>query len=149
MSVECRGFESHPRQLIFLRKSDCLGCTVLLCFVCLTLLASFFLPSHLSLNYVHVHVHIQCKHVHVEIIYVVCYYPFPSSPPPPSQAVGSWSERHGHKLEEKHFSMSGEQVVVTAVLGNQPEDWEVERRGDGKVHVFMYIKIMCLYSIYM
>ena len=45
MSVECCGFESHPRQLIFLRKSDCLGCAVLLC-----LLASFFLPSHLSLK---------------------------------------------------------------------------------------------------
>ena len=30
----------------FKRKSDCLGCAVLLCFVvCLTLLASFFLPS--------------------------------------------------------------------------------------------------------
>ena len=30
-------------------KSDCLGCAVLLCLVCLlTLLASFFLPSHLS-----------------------------------------------------------------------------------------------------
>ena len=53
--VECRGFESHPRQLIFLRKSDCLWCAVLLCFViCLTLLASFFLPSHLSLK------HVQC-----------------------------------------------------------------------------------------
>ena len=37
-----------PRQLVFLRKSDCLGCAVLLCLVvCLTLLASFFLPSHL------------------------------------------------------------------------------------------------------
>ena len=34
-----------------LRKSDYPGCAVLLCFVvCLTLLASFFLPSHLSLN---------------------------------------------------------------------------------------------------
>ena len=32
------------------RKSDCLGCAVLLCLVCLTLLASFFLPSHLSLK---------------------------------------------------------------------------------------------------
>ena len=52
-SVECRGFESHPRQLIFLRKSDCLGCAVLLCLVCLTLLASFFLPSHLSLKHVY------------------------------------------------------------------------------------------------
>ena len=46
--VECRGFESHQRQLI-LGKVTALG--VLCCFalfVCLTLLASFFLPSHLS-----------------------------------------------------------------------------------------------------
>ena len=55
-SVECHGFQSHQRQLIFLRESDCLGCTLLLCVVvCLTLLASFFLPSHLSLKHVHVH----------------------------------------------------------------------------------------------
>ena len=47
--VECHGFKFDLRQLIFLRKSDCLGCAVLLCLVvCLTLLASFFLPSHLS-----------------------------------------------------------------------------------------------------
>ena len=39
------GFKSHPRQLIFLWRSDCLGCAVLLCLViCLTLLACF-LPS--------------------------------------------------------------------------------------------------------
>ena len=39
--------------VIFLRKSDYLGCAVLLYLVvCLTLLASFFLPSHLSLKYV-------------------------------------------------------------------------------------------------
>ena len=36
-------------------KSDCLGCAVLLV-VCLTLLASFFLPSHLSLKHVYNHV---------------------------------------------------------------------------------------------
>ena len=43
----------YPRQLIFIRKSDCLGCAVLLCLVvCLTLLASFFLPSHLSLEHI-------------------------------------------------------------------------------------------------
>ena len=43
MYMHVRGFESHPRQLIFLRKSDCLRCAVLLAlFVCLTLLASFF-----------------------------------------------------------------------------------------------------------
>ena len=45
-------------------KSDCLGCAV---FVCLTLLASFFLPSHLSLKQVQHIVHVyarmrkQCK----------------------------------------------------------------------------------------
>ena len=38
-------------QLIFLWKSDCLGCAVLLCLVvCLTLLASFFLPSASLIN---------------------------------------------------------------------------------------------------
>ena len=50
-TVECRGFESHPRQLIFLWKSDCLGCAVLLCLVvCLTLLASFLFPSSSLIN---------------------------------------------------------------------------------------------------
>ena len=38
--------------------SDCLGCAVLLCLVvCLTLLAPFFLPSHLTLKHAHVHIH--------------------------------------------------------------------------------------------
>ena len=46
---ECRGFESHLRQLIFSRKSDCLGCAVLLCLVCLFDLACFFLSSFSSL----------------------------------------------------------------------------------------------------
>ena len=45
----CRGFESHLRQLIFSRKSDCLGCAVLLCLVCLFDLACFFLSSFSSL----------------------------------------------------------------------------------------------------
>ena len=34
----------------FLGKSDCLGCAVLLCLVCLFDLACFFLPSHPSLK---------------------------------------------------------------------------------------------------
>ena len=39
-----RVYIHHPRQLIFLRKCDCLGCVVLLCLVvCLT--CCFFLPS--------------------------------------------------------------------------------------------------------
>ena len=55
MYVHVHGFESHLRQLIFSRKSDCLGCAVLLCLVvCLTLLASFFLPSHLSFKNMYV-----------------------------------------------------------------------------------------------
>ena len=57
-SIECRGFESHPRQLIFSRKSDYLGCAVLLCLVCLTLLASFFLPSHLSFKNMYAFTHV-------------------------------------------------------------------------------------------
>ena len=57
-SIECRGFESHLRQLIFSRKSDYLGCAVLLCLVCLILLASFFLPSHLSFKNMYIHLHI-------------------------------------------------------------------------------------------
>ena len=62
-SMECRGFESHPRQLIFSRKSDCLGCAVLLCLVCLFDLACFFLSSFSSLIkniciYSNIHVHV-------------------------------------------------------------------------------------------
>ena len=45
----CRGFESHLRQL-FSRKSDCLGCAVLLCLVCLFDLACFFLSFFLHLK---------------------------------------------------------------------------------------------------
>ena len=45
----CHGFEFHLRQLIFLRKSDCLECAVLLCLVCLFDLACFFLSSFSSL----------------------------------------------------------------------------------------------------
>ena len=41
------------RQLIFLRKSDYLGCAVLLCLVCLFDLARFYLSSNLSLKYVY------------------------------------------------------------------------------------------------
>ena len=37
------------RQLIFSMKSDCLGCAVLLCLVCLFDLACFFLSSFSSL----------------------------------------------------------------------------------------------------
>ena len=36
-----------------LRKSDCLGCAVLLCLVCLSDLACFFLPSFSSLIKIH------------------------------------------------------------------------------------------------
>ena len=40
---------SQNKGYICLSKSDCLGCAVLLCLVvCVTLLASFFLPSLIS-----------------------------------------------------------------------------------------------------
>ena len=48
-TCEYHGFESHPRQLIFPRKIDCLGCALLLCLVCLFDLACFFLPFFSSL----------------------------------------------------------------------------------------------------
>ena len=51
----------YPRQLIFLTKSDCLGCAVLLCLVCLTLLASFFFPSLFKNMYIQIYsVHVLC-----------------------------------------------------------------------------------------
>ena len=50
-SVVCCGFESHLRQLIFLRKSACFGCAVLLWPCCLYDLVCFFLHSHLSLKH--------------------------------------------------------------------------------------------------
>ena len=55
-SIECRGFKSHPRQFFTGSFFTALG--VLCCFalfVCLTLLASFFLPSHLSFKNMQFH----------------------------------------------------------------------------------------------
>ena len=51
-TVYCCGFKSHPRQLIFfVWKSDCLGCALLLCLVCLTQYCLLlFTVLHLSLN---------------------------------------------------------------------------------------------------
>ena len=46
---KARYMESHLRQLIFSRKSDCLGYAVLLCLVCLFDLACFFFSSFSSL----------------------------------------------------------------------------------------------------
>ena len=50
-----RMYMSRGSSFFLGKVTDCLGCAVLLCLVvCLTLLASFFLPSHLSLKHVHV-----------------------------------------------------------------------------------------------
>ena len=71
----CRGFESHLRHLIFLSKSDCLGCAVLLCLVfCLTLLASFFLPSSSLINmYTSYMAHV-CMYMYTCCTAHVCMY---------------------------------------------------------------------------
>ena len=60
LCLECRvSWVRVPPEAAYLRKSDCLECAVLLCLVVsLTLLASFFLPSHLSLTCVHCHAHL-------------------------------------------------------------------------------------------
>ena len=65
--------DSTPDKAHFsLWKNVCLGYPVLLrLVVCLTLLASFFLPYHLSLKhvhvylYMHVHVHVQCTCIYI------------------------------------------------------------------------------------
>ena len=62
--------------LIFLRKSDFLGCAVLLCLVvCLTLLASFFLPSFSCLSLKHILVGVSLQIV-CQTIAVVLHYSF-------------------------------------------------------------------------
>ena len=48
--ISCHWFQSHPRQLIFIRKSDCLGCAVFLLPCCLFDLAHSFFLLHLSLT---------------------------------------------------------------------------------------------------
>ena len=64
------------RQLIFLWKSDCLGCAVLLCLVvCLTLLASFFLPSFSSLinsNNSCMYIHVLVGNIDNTCMYIYC-----------------------------------------------------------------------------
>ena len=63
-SAECRGFESHRGSSFFLEKVTALG--VLCCFtlfVCLTLLASFFLPSSSPINMYSCEG--KAKHIHV------------------------------------------------------------------------------------
>ena len=54
--VHCRGFESHPRRLIFLRKVTALG---VLCWLsCLYDLACFFLPSASPLTCIYIYIYI-------------------------------------------------------------------------------------------
>ena len=78
-------YMSHPRQLIFLWKSDYLGCAVLLCLnFCLFDLACFFLPSFfISLINMYMYMWYTC-------IYTLYMYYFPLPPlqgEPPSSDV--------------------------------------------------------------
>ena len=74
LTCKCYGFESHPRQLIFIRKSDYPGCAVLLCVVVRsTLLASFFLPFHRSLIHTCIYVHISLYASAIEIAFCILY----------------------------------------------------------------------------
>ena len=53
---------------VFSRKSDCLGCAVLLCLVCLFDLACFFLSSFSSLIQKHVY---RCTYNYMKIIQAI------------------------------------------------------------------------------
>ena len=68
----CNNNCACPRQLIFLRKSDCLGCAELLCFVFFDL-ACFFLSSFSSLNNV-MHKIIYIHRFSIIIIFVNLYF---------------------------------------------------------------------------
>ena len=57
------GFKSHQRQLIFLRKSDCLGCVVLL-FCCLHDLACFF-------PLINMYIYMQCTCIYMFLMYTL------------------------------------------------------------------------------
>ena len=61
-----KGQTNKTMAVTFLTALGVLCCFAL--FVCLTLLASFFLPSHLSFKnmYIHLHVHV----VHLNIVHV-------------------------------------------------------------------------------
>ena len=88
-----------PRQLIFLRKSDCLGCAVLpCCVVCLTLLGSFFLPSHLSLNiYMYT-----CTHVQYSTLYGCSVLYCTVSFLPPDQ-IAAGGEQEDQEISEQEL----------------------------------------------
>ena len=60
----------HSRQLLFLRKSDCLGCAVLLCLICLFDFACFFLSSLIK-NMYNVHCTCACARMYI-YMYTVC-----------------------------------------------------------------------------
>ena len=88
LCLECRVLwvQVPPEAAHFLRISDFLGCTVLLCLVvCLTLLASFFFPSHPSLKHVY-RVSVQIGEeslVYTCTVYVAQLHTTPPPPPPP------------------------------------------------------------------
>ena len=64
----------HVIRKVYIRESDCLGWAVLLCLVvCLTMLASFFLPSHLSLKLSSFSSLIKTCTCHLSFFLIVCY----------------------------------------------------------------------------
>ena len=75
MQKEGRKKQARPYKQQRIHVHDCLGCAVLPCLVvCLTLLASFFLPSHLSLKHVCTSKCIHVVQVNVYMLYYLCLY---------------------------------------------------------------------------
>ena len=101
-----------PRQLIYSRKSDCLGCAAL--FVCLTLLTSFFLPSHLSLK--------TCTYTLAHGVVSPITSSFanivplsPSPPPPPRLPIESGGGGEGMVVEDRGRGRKKEAVLQCAL----------------------------------
>ena len=88
----CHGFKSHPRQLIFLWESDCLGCSASNV-VFMALLASF-LPSAFLINmYIHYTLACCCNMLHCIYMYTCITYFF--SLPLTVYGSGRSASRHG------------------------------------------------------
>ena len=147
-------YMSHPRQLIFLRKSDCLGCAVLLCLVvCLTLLDSFFLPFHHSLK--HVHVYISHTHMHTRIrctTQPLCFSQRPRAPARGSGGASYYSKAPSAvpKIKEALNFMRNHSFEVPFIANYRKEYVEPELdihdlwtiwQSNEKVHIYMYIQV--------
>ena len=74
--------------------------------------------------YIHTHTYIYSIIIHILLLF---------------QAMQKHVIPHSFSLEEKRFILSGQVVRVIGVLENNPNDWQISRRGTGLVSYHMII----------